>query len=119
MIVIILPGNAGLTRHSGELWLNIEFIVKLRFRSTKLLHNIASSICTGLPGHRGNDNETVAPNLFKRGRVKILEILHGLLIGYKIIKLQTEDNRMIMRTHRLRTILTSSEKTNTVTKLFP
>ena len=118
MVFIILPGNTRLARHKRKLRNNVKVLVKLSFRAGELLHDIASSISAGLPGHRSNNSKAIRPDVLKRSRIEILKTLRRSLIRNKIIKLQSKDDGMIMRTKRLRTILARSEEANTFTKLL-
>ena len=118
MILIILPGNAGLARHKRKFRNNIEIPIELSFRAGELLHHVPSCISAGLPGHGSNDSKAIRPNLLQGRRIEVLKTLRRSLIRNKIIKLQSKDDGMIMRTKRLRTILARSEEANTFTKLL-
>ena len=118
MIFIILASNTRFARHKRKLRNNVKILVKLSFRAGELLHDITSSICAGLPGHRSYNSKAIRPNFLKRRRIEILETLSRSLIRYKVIKLQSKNDCMIVRAKRQRTILTGSKETNTITKFL-
>ena len=117
-LYLILASDTRFTRHKRKLRDNIEVLIELSFRAGKLLHDITSSISAGLPGHRSYNSKAIRPNFLKRRRIEVLETLSRSLIRYKVIKLQSKNDCMIVRAKRQRTILTGSKETNTFTKFL-